>query len=523
LNEDTEDSIRESADAVDESTSGFIDTVGFENKENVVVDDVFRAVGANQFADSVEKNVSGFATGISRAGRDIVNVPRSILAAERGAEVAQEIPSVTKQFGAGTVAAAGLYAGVNVGEDVIESARENPAQTAGSVLTGVATGFAAGRGVGIVGRAASDRVRTVGSTEIDIEDLTNEQTADLYNRKDPDTGQSENTFPGADDATLYETDPAEAVRQQADEFTPDVIDEKFTEADVTEGSVLKKALDVEPDGPDNGRGFETQTGGYESTGAFVGPELSPYFLRISSGDTRLRPGVPDVFSRPTGVLAKTDVENPNAGTLDELNDELRAAEGETTARTKPAGAVNPDEIEAIIPPGASFNPLSSGSRIRDTFRDFGIGSEFSTSIAGRKVPLRLVRPDGDRDRGDAGRRRSRDIDDMSRRVRRPNDAPIYPIASIGGSRADEAEANILSSVTGEPGRDRRPPGGERARRPPGGERDRGPPSGGGGPPGGDRAPTSPSSLVPSGSPGGVGGGWWRAWRYSSAHSHTAEI
>ncbi len=495
LSETTEDGLRSTADSIDTSTSEFVETAGFENRDNVVVDDLFRAVGADRFADDVERSVSGFATGISRAGQDIVNLPRSVLSLERAAEIAEQTPDTVRQFGAGTVAGAGLYAGVNLAEDVGRRARENPAQTAGSVLTGVAAGFAAGRGVGIVGRAASDRVRTVGSTEIDIEDITNEQTADLYNRKDPDTGQSDDAFPGADDRELYETDPAEAVRQQADEYTPDVIDEKFSEADV-EGTVLKKALEVEPDGPESNRvsnsggGFETQAGAYENTGAFVGPELSPNFLRVGSGSTRLTPGIPDVFSRPTGVLAKTDVENPTAGTLDELNDELRAAEGDTTALTKPAAAVNPDEIEAVIPPGASFDPLSTGSQIRDTLRDFGIGSDFSTSIAGRRVPLRLVRP-GDRDRrnGREDSGRGRRIDEISRRVRRPNDRPIYPLASIGGSRSqsDAAERDMLSSMIGE----RRPPGGER--RPPGGERR---------PPGSERSPGPPPSFGPSGGPSG---------------------
>ncbi|MFW5903594.1 MAG: hypothetical protein ACOCS7_02535, partial [Halolamina sp.] len=293
---------------------------------------------------------------------------------------------------------------IETAEETAEYAAANPAQAGGALFGGavwagpasVATGSALSSGA----RAARGRVRTAGGTRIDPGDLTNQRTVRYFGGEidDPDA-----RFPGAQDPDLYRSDPAEAVRRQADEFTPDEVTERFAEAGVDEGTVLKKGLDVEPEGPGRGRaarGFESAPGetladfDYETPGAFVGPELSPNFLGVGErGATSLRPGLPDLGDSPTGVLIRTDVENPRASTLEEFNQEMVDRAGETTARTKPASEINTGEIEAVIPPGSEFTDIGGGP-VRNTLRNFGIGSDFYTEVGGERVPLRPVRPAG---------------------------------------------------------------------------------------------------------------------------------
>jgi hypothetical protein len=339
---------------------------------------------------------------------------------------------------------------------------DNPGEgleTAGAIATGA---IVAGGASGSIARQVRDRVRTAGATRVDAEDLTNRETIDVYEGagSDPDA-----RFPGADDPDLYEDAPAEAVRAQADEFTTDDIEAAFAEGDV-EGSVtLKKALDVEPEGPESGRaaqGFESAPGesledfDYETPGSFVGPELSPNFLGLGASGSQsfsLRPGLPDTGNSPTGLLVRTDVAEPDADTLDEFNEEMIERAGETTARTKPAGEVNAGEIEAVIPPGTTFGDAGGGA-VRNTLRRAGVGSDFYTELGGRRVPLRPVRPD---DRPDvdvpddplagavaseasssSGAFSGRTLDDLVERVESPTDrpAPLGPTASSGAGRSD---------------------------------------------------------------------------------------
>lgn len=289
-------------------------------------------------------------------------------------------------------------AGSQVASRAATYAVENPQDVATQALAGAVLSAGAGRALGYAGRAGIDRVRTAGATRVDLEDVTNEETAAYYRGEnaDPDA-----RFPGADDPDLYQTDPAEAVRRQADENTPEEIQSDFDQAGVTEGTDLKKGLETEPEGPEqprigDGSGFQTQEGSYESPGAFAGPELSPNFLGVGERSYSLRPGFPGMGGRPTGVIARTDVENPDADTMGAFNRELvdeRA--GDTTAVTKPADEVTTGEIEAVIPPGASFRAIDDGTSGGNRF---GVGANYYTEVQGRRVPLRLVAPD---DRVDA--------------------------------------------------------------------------------------------------------------------------
>ena len=324
-------------------------------------------------------------------------------------------------------------------------ARTNPGVLVGAIGTGVAASAATGIAAGGALRTVSGRARTVGGTRIDADDLVNPQTRKFY---EGEVDDADARFPGAADEDLYQSDPADAVQQQADEFTPDALEEDVY-GGTGEDAVLFKALDVEPDGPRTGRaasGLETREGDYESPGAFVGPELSPNFLRLPDADFSYRPGLPSTGSTPTAVAIRTDVEEPDARTLDEFNDELLDRAGETTARTKPPAAVNPDEIEAVIPGEATFRDAIGGGPGRNTLRRLGIGSDYYTEIDGQRVPIRAVEPDGgsgaglgllDDDRAQvgagSGKRpafRDRQLGELSRRADRPTDRP-FP--GVGGS------------------------------------------------------------------------------------------
>lgn len=289
----------------------------------------------------------------------------------------------------------GFNLAVEGGPAVAEAAAENPRET-GQIAFGAAAtagaSIASGRALGRLSRVAGDRVRTAGGTKLDLEDLTSDEVV----RNVESGGADGDPFPGATDEDLYRADPAEAVETQAAEKTPDEVAQRFEDAGIEDGAVLKKTLPVEADGPGRrGAGFETQPGDYESPGAFVSPDLSPYFLDLDgTPDFSLRPGLPS-SGKPSGVFVKTDVENPRASNLDEFNRELLDREGETTARTKPASEVNEGEIEAVIPPETEFSRLPDENPIVEALRGSGVGSDFYVTIGNRRVPLRPVAADND--------------------------------------------------------------------------------------------------------------------------------
>jgi len=317
------------------------------------------------------------------------------LAAERGVEIGQNLPETLEEQGGEVVGETALGVGQQAGERAFNYARQNPARAAGAVLGEVGFGLGASRTISVAGRPVGDRKRTLGATRVNPEELTQES---VLRRIEGGEGEE---FPGAQDPDLYRQDPAAAVRQQAREFTPTPVRRQFERAGVEEGAVLKKALDVEPEGPESGRaaqGFQSAPGesledfDYETPGSFVGPELSPHFLGLeNSPRPSPRPGLPSLGGSPTAVLVRTQVRNPDADTLDEFNQEMIKRRGETTARTKPASEVYTGEIEAVIPPASEFVDVGTGP-VRGALRKAGIGSDFATEIAGRRVPLRTVAP-----------------------------------------------------------------------------------------------------------------------------------
>jgi len=373
-----------------------------ENNQNVIVDDPLRAIGENAEADALERTVADFSGSAAQSVGTIIDFPQIALGAERAVELGQGATRTAQDQGARPVGEALTTATRGAAVRAGRQAQQNPAAAAGGLLADVALGFGAGRAAGLTGQIARDRVRTFGATDI-TEDVTNPGTLEFYNNRGQGVDESDR-FPGAQDPELYQRDSAAAVRQQADEFTPEAVTETFEEAGVTDGSVIKKAMDVEPEGPDtstlqrSGGGFTAGPGDYELPGAFFGPEVSPNFFRTGRR-SGFRPGlIPDFGGRPTAVLARTDVENPRARTMAELGDELAERAGEPVALGR--ASPNPGEIEAIVPEGAQFRDISAGPAQR-----LGIGSDFFVRSGGRRIPVRLVAPD--RDVGDV------DISDFS--------------------------------------------------------------------------------------------------------------
>ena len=449
--------------------------------------------------------------GAAGMGVDILNVPQHVLTAEGAVETAQNTPGALADDPSSFAQTATIF-GRDAGQAMVDEAQENPVEFASGAAFGYVTGAAAGRAVGQAGRVARDRYRTAGGERIDPEDLAD---PDVIRHADTDGAEGQ-LFPDADNPDLYKTDPAEAVRRQADEYTPETIDEFFADQGVGEGTTLTKALKTEPDGPGTGRsdtGFTSapdEVDGnfdYETPGSFFGPELSPNFLRIDGGDASFsfRPGLPDFGNRPTGVLARTDVENPDTDNLQAFNQELMDNVGDTTAYTKPADEVNVGEIEAVVPPGAEFAPIRSGGPATDLARRAGYGADFYTEVGGRRVPLRTVAPADrtpDADGGSGGLFGERggsgeSFDYYVESPGEPVDRPL-PLGVPGGAGGSGADGQAETQDSEPPSAYDEPPEMDVFGGSPVDEGGSGPSSPGAGPDGDDR--TSPPSSPPADEP-----------------------
>lgn len=397
------------------------------------------------------EDVASFGGGWGAVPGDIAALPSTgAYAADLTVETAANLPGAVSEFGPKETGLAILESGGRATESAAKSAEEDPSGFLGQITGEVLAGAAAGKAFGVGGRLTRDRVRTAGGTKVDLDAITQEPAI----RNLETGGAGGDRFPGAADPDLYRTDPADAVRTQATDMTPDIIDERFVETGADEGVVLKKALDVEPEGPDGRPGFEASPGetledfDYETPGAFVGPELSPHFLRAGAGESSfsLVPGLPNFGSKPTGVLAKTDVENPDADDLAGFNTEMIERSGQTTAVTKPAGVGSPGEIEAVIPPGAQFRDIG-GSRTRQVLRRAGIGSDFFTEVPTRS---RISLPGGLSAASPFGAKIDIPGTDRSLRVpggtRRVPLRPVVPDADAEDLAAVETAGDMLDNV-----------------------------------------------------------------------------
>ena len=457
--------VSESADSADGVLPGTLGGVNISEDRLQTAAETIDQRAEQRFEESEELTIAGsdlpdrVVTGAAGAAVDIVNVPGLVQSAETGVEVASNAPGEIAEEGPGTVGTTALGVGALAASATVNAAQENPARFAGGAGLNILGGAAAGRQLGVAGRAVRDRARTAGGARVAPEELAGE---DVVRFAETDGGEG-TRFPGADDPGLFQSNPAEAVRQQADEFTPDEIETIFGGADVDGETTLFKALDVEPEGPGSGRadtGFASAPGetledfDYETPGSFFGPELSPNFLGVDDGaGFSFRPGLPDTGNNPTAVAARTDVENPVAETLEEFNRELVGRAGETTARTKPAGVGNPGEIEAVVPPGAEFRSVGDGGVLGAVGSRAGVGSEVFTEIAGRRVPIRTVgagdgRSSVDADAGDAvSGTGARSLDDISERVERPTDRPLAGFG-VGVSSPESPSSPSTSSPAG---------------------------------------------------------------------------
>jgi len=443
----------------------------------------------DQGQESVSESAfEGVVQGVGAVG----DAPGLVLQGENVAEFTGGVTANVGENPAETAETATVVAGettAEAGKALATSARQNPAGTlgmiTGGVVTGLGTGALASRGIYRVGRRFKTRTSSVGGEDIDAEELTSEEVL-----------EGEERFPSSDDPEATREDPAEQIIDQAEENTPTEIEQQFEEAGVEGDADLKKTLDQEPEGPGDKRtaqGLSTPEQGselaeqYETTGTSAGPELSPNFLGLdSTPDYSLRPGIPRFGNQPTAVVVRTDVENPDARTVDEFDQELRRADeaGDPTALAIRSEFDNDDfdpvaEAEAQFPPGTDFVDVGSGP-VRDRLRRLGIGSDFRTDIDGNRIPIRTVAPEGevdggtrtlrdllDDDRAQAGTgtagtsRVSRDI--SVRRGSTPDETPSTPIppssASPGGFNSDPSgtSSDIGQSGSGTPSSPSDPP------------------------------------------------------------------
>jgi hypothetical protein len=381
---------------------------------------------ARQTDTTFERFLSGGAETILGAG----NVFGVAQTAETAGEVASNTPEVVENDEGAAFGGSAVALGTGAAVQASRAASARPARTAGGVAGAAAGSVAGGVAAGRAARFAGDRLRTAGGTRVDADQLVNERVL-----------AGDERFPGFENPERAEADQAGELRRQSQEFTPEQIQERLggtIDPDGGEGVAdVTKALDVEPDSGSEG-GFEAPpsesdlAGEFETVGSSVGPELSPNFLRIENAPTvSLRPGLPDTGNNPTAAIIRTRVRETDAENVDELNEELLAAEeaGETTARTLSPDEFTPGEAEALLPPGASFQQVGDTGLLRRA----GIGSDFFTEIGGRRVPIRLNRAadidaddlDGDGVPDDVATR-ERTAGEVLSRIERPRPATDRP-------------------------------------------------------------------------------------------------
>jgi hypothetical protein len=405
--------------------------------------------GVGEEVGGFVREQTGSETGAT-VGRALGDLPGTLAGATAGAtlladtavEAAQNTPETVGEFGVVDTAGTVGNTVTSTTRSQVNQFRERPIYAGTQIGAEVLIGSAAGRAAGSASRATKDRVRTAGST-----DITDEVMSEDVKKFQETDGAEGERFPGADDPEQFKDDPAQAVREQADDNTPDELEQRFQEQGVEEGVVLKKALDQEPQGPGRGRAAQgisspdadsDLAGEFELQGNFLGPEVSPNFLRIQSRSAKfsLRPGLPDTGSKPTVQTVKTDVENPDARTNKELDEELQDTDDMDTARTKPRSEVNTGEIEAVAPPGSEFSDIGGRGFIGETARKLGIGSDFRIEVGGRRVPVRPAAPKSriDDSRTDKVRNNLEEFADDER-------------ADVAGSRRGDADADADTSVT----------------------------------------------------------------------------
>lgn len=392
-----------------------------------VVDEVTTLGDAEFGDDQVESRLGKVTTGATGLLGSAGDVPGFALTGETAVEAGEgalaEGPSQPLET-AGTAAALGSETTTRLLRAGSDAVFESPYRTLGGGIgvgaTAVAGGVATGKALRTTRRATRgvrDRVRTAGSIDITDETVSDEV---LQQFRDGDGDQ----FPGLDDPDTFAEDEALAIREQANRMTPDDVQQRFEEAGVA-GTDLKKALGTEPEGPGAGRaaqGIETPSAdsdladAYETSGTSFGPEFSPNFFNLEDAQSpgfSLRPGLPDSgANKPTGVIARTDVEESRATSTPEFDEELREAAGDTTARTVSSEFEGFDpisEAEVQTPPDAEFADLG-GSFSRNVARRFGIGSDYRIEVGGRRVPVRAVAPADDLDTGGVSRRSLLDDD-----------------------------------------------------------------------------------------------------------------
>jgi hypothetical protein len=343
LDEAQERELRETGQTISSGISETVDRttdVAFAPGEAIA-----SSLGVQTRGESVGERV---AEGAAESALEIGNVPATAASAETSAEVATNLPEALADD-AGEVGEQATALARETGE----AAARNPARTAGAVLGGAAAGFATGTGA-VAGLRRAQVPRRL-RREVDATELADEDVVRFF--EGDDSGEQ---FPERDDSLA--DSPEEAIRRQADEFTPDVVRSRLGDPDDDE-AIVQHATDFDFD-----RSFETGAPktrpGDPDDVLFAGPEASLNFARLnrganSGGLSSLRPRLPrgaDISDREGDILqirAGIDREPSSVGdeaatmaepeqTLDELAEENPDMTREELARESDDFSVGED-------------------------------------------------------------------------------------------------------------------------------------------------------------------------------------
>jgi len=410
---------------------------------------------ADQFVTDVtgSEKAGAFASGIGKLpGETIAAVDQTVLAAEYGAETAQNFGDVAREEGIeATVDAIGESFGA-AGKGIGQAALDKPYEFTGGVVGGVLAGSAAFKGIEKAGDAArASRLST--KPDVNLEDVTTDAGA-------------------RGELPKFDTDPnapaEDAVREISDRASdnPDVVTEG------TGGSTLYHGTQSKFDAE-----FDVGEGASELPGLFTSPEASPISLQgLRSGGVdlpSLKPRLPDPTGKsdrflglPGDDVRPMDPDATGAGyALKEGDDVIETGLGRGEAKSKAADAdaldvvsdpttsgyeflteraepgaayVRPaggrtSELEAIFPPESGFTKTGTlGVRVG---RRQVPGTDVDIPLTGRTVPLDLF------ERGD-GPNIDVDADDGGLETMTPGDAATFESIANDVDRLTTPEGSV---------------------------------------------------------------------------------
>lgn len=375
------------------------DALGFGTPGEDVDTEVF-GITVDPVRDGEGPGERAIEEGLSDLG-GLANPFSAAAGAENVAEALGNTPDAVESEGTGAAAETGTAVVRETTDATLDAAASDPAGTFGTIAAGFGASRAAGAALGRVDTGlAVARRRAGGNEEFDPTETTNPETVGFF---EGDNTNADAEFPGfrPEEGESF----VDAFERQAEEFTPDAVDEQFPEDAPGVTTVNTAEADSSPpaDGFDvarEGRGQPDDPVG----GLFVSPELSPFnVLDASDRGGSFSPGIPFVNRRRgQATMTRQPIDRlpddvGNEGTTrrgpDDAGDETRALReraGEPRAFVRSPENLNPGEAEAIVPPETEFVPVGQST----PFTRFGGGLFDVETFAPRRI---LEDDDGDLD------------------------------------------------------------------------------------------------------------------------------